>query len=122
MGFAFVATTKNLYGSSCKDLVRSFSDIWWWKGWTRKVVVFFLLTAHMKINLIKHKKKTPNMVSSNVCYIQEDPRLKYPVYMRNKNSMEPGDLGPLPVSAVSMEQNRHLNTLKQSRQLDSRYF
>ncbi|XP_026209803.1 E3 ubiquitin-protein ligase NEDD4-like isoform X1 [Anabas testudineus] len=26
----------------------------------------------------------------------EDPRLKYPVYMRNKNSMEPGDLGPLP--------------------------
>uniref|UniRef100_A0A7N6ARB7 HECT-type E3 ubiquitin transferase n=1 Tax=Anabas testudineus TaxID=64144 RepID=A0A7N6ARB7_ANATE len=28
--------------------------------------------------------------------VQEDPRLKYPVYMRNKNSMEPGDLGPLP--------------------------
>ncbi|XP_073333546.1 E3 ubiquitin-protein ligase NEDD4-like isoform X2 [Pagrus major] len=26
----------------------------------------------------------------------EDPRLKYPVHMRNKNSMEPGDLGPLP--------------------------
>ncbi|XP_031173316.1 E3 ubiquitin-protein ligase NEDD4-like isoform X10 [Sander lucioperca] len=26
----------------------------------------------------------------------EDPRLKYPVYMRNKNSMEPGELGPLP--------------------------
>ncbi|XP_061887297.1 E3 ubiquitin-protein ligase NEDD4-like isoform X4 [Entelurus aequoreus] len=25
----------------------------------------------------------------------EDPRLKYPVHMRNKNSMEPGDLGPL---------------------------
>uniref|UniRef100_A0A7N8Y0P1 HECT-type E3 ubiquitin transferase n=1 Tax=Mastacembelus armatus TaxID=205130 RepID=A0A7N8Y0P1_9TELE len=28
--------------------------------------------------------------------VQEDPRLKYPVHMRNKNSMEPGDLGPLP--------------------------
>uniref|UniRef100_H3CPZ6 HECT-type E3 ubiquitin transferase n=1 Tax=Tetraodon nigroviridis TaxID=99883 RepID=H3CPZ6_TETNG len=27
---------------------------------------------------------------------QEDPRLKYPVHMRNKNSIEPGDLGPLP--------------------------
>ncbi|XP_068191102.1 E3 ubiquitin-protein ligase NEDD4-like isoform X4 [Antennarius striatus] len=26
----------------------------------------------------------------------EDPRLKYPVHMRGKNSMEPGDLGPLP--------------------------
>ncbi|XP_053195349.1 E3 ubiquitin-protein ligase NEDD4-like isoform X1 [Scomber japonicus] len=26
----------------------------------------------------------------------EDPRLKYPVHMRNKNSMEPGELGPLP--------------------------
>ncbi|KAM3873760.1 E3 ubiquitin-protein ligase NEDD4-like isoform 2-T2 [Diretmus argenteus] len=26
----------------------------------------------------------------------EDPRLKYPVHMRSKNSMEPGDLGPLP--------------------------
>ncbi|KAK7896538.1 hypothetical protein WMY93_021863 [Mugilogobius chulae] len=26
----------------------------------------------------------------------DDPRLKYPVHMRNKNSMEPGDLGPLP--------------------------
>nr|XP_057909852.1 E3 ubiquitin-protein ligase NEDD4-like isoform X3 [Doryrhamphus excisus] len=26
----------------------------------------------------------------------EDPRLKYPVHMRTKNSMEPGDLGPLP--------------------------
>uniref|UniRef100_A0A3Q3MHY4 HECT-type E3 ubiquitin transferase n=1 Tax=Mastacembelus armatus TaxID=205130 RepID=A0A3Q3MHY4_9TELE len=28
--------------------------------------------------------------------LEEDPRLKYPVHMRNKNSMEPGDLGPLP--------------------------
>uniref|UniRef100_A0AAQ5ZDW1 HECT-type E3 ubiquitin transferase n=1 Tax=Amphiprion ocellaris TaxID=80972 RepID=A0AAQ5ZDW1_AMPOC len=28
--------------------------------------------------------------------VQEDPRLKYPVHMRNKNSMEPGELGPLP--------------------------
>uniref|UniRef100_A0A8C6KCM7 HECT-type E3 ubiquitin transferase n=1 Tax=Nothobranchius furzeri TaxID=105023 RepID=A0A8C6KCM7_NOTFU len=28
--------------------------------------------------------------------ITEDPRLKYPVHMRNKNSMEPGELGPLP--------------------------
>uniref|UniRef100_A0A8C6WM70 E3 ubiquitin-protein ligase n=1 Tax=Neogobius melanostomus TaxID=47308 RepID=A0A8C6WM70_9GOBI len=26
----------------------------------------------------------------------DDPRLKYPVHMRNKNSMEPGELGPLP--------------------------
>uniref|UniRef100_A0A3B3D8Q5 E3 ubiquitin-protein ligase n=1 Tax=Oryzias melastigma TaxID=30732 RepID=A0A3B3D8Q5_ORYME len=26
----------------------------------------------------------------------EDPRLKYPVHMRNKNSMDPGELGPLP--------------------------
>ncbi|CAJ1070704.1 E3 ubiquitin-protein ligase NEDD4-like isoform X12 [Xyrichtys novacula] len=26
----------------------------------------------------------------------EDPRLKYPVHMRHKNSMEPGELGPLP--------------------------
>uniref|UniRef100_A0A3Q3MRB5 E3 ubiquitin-protein ligase n=1 Tax=Labrus bergylta TaxID=56723 RepID=A0A3Q3MRB5_9LABR len=26
----------------------------------------------------------------------EDPRLKYPVHLRNKNSMEPGELGPLP--------------------------
>ncbi|KAK5604659.1 neural precursor cell expressed, developmentally down-regulated [Crenichthys baileyi] len=26
----------------------------------------------------------------------EDPRLKYPVHMRKKNSMEPGELGPLP--------------------------
>lgn len=33
---------------------------------------------------------------------QEDPRLKYPVHMRNKNSMEPGDLGPLPVSTVTI--------------------
>uniref|UniRef100_A0A8D3CI32 HECT-type E3 ubiquitin transferase n=1 Tax=Scophthalmus maximus TaxID=52904 RepID=A0A8D3CI32_SCOMX len=28
--------------------------------------------------------------------VLEDPRLKYPVHMRHKNSMEPGDLGPLP--------------------------
>ncbi|XP_077944215.1 E3 ubiquitin-protein ligase NEDD4-like isoform X4 [Gasterosteus aculeatus] len=26
----------------------------------------------------------------------EDPRLKYPVHMRTKNSIEPGELGPLP--------------------------
>ncbi|KAL0965888.1 hypothetical protein UPYG_G00287240 [Umbra pygmaea] len=26
----------------------------------------------------------------------EDPRLKYPVHLRNKSSMDPGDLGPLP--------------------------
>lgn len=26
--------------------------------------------------------------------------MKYPVHMRNKNSMEPGELGPLPVSTV----------------------
>ncbi|CAL9682094.1 unnamed protein product [Knipowitschia caucasica] len=26
----------------------------------------------------------------------DDPRLKYPVHMRNKNLMEPGELGPLP--------------------------
>ncbi|KAM6987025.1 E3 ubiquitin-protein ligase NEDD4-like [Aplochiton taeniatus] len=26
----------------------------------------------------------------------EDPRLKYPVHMRAKNSLDPGDLGPLP--------------------------
>ncbi|XP_034403286.1 E3 ubiquitin-protein ligase NEDD4-like isoform X4 [Cyclopterus lumpus] len=26
----------------------------------------------------------------------EDPRLKYPVHLRNKNSIEPGELGPLP--------------------------
>ncbi|XP_068430629.1 E3 ubiquitin-protein ligase NEDD4-like isoform X5 [Clinocottus analis] len=26
----------------------------------------------------------------------EDPRLKYPVHMRNKTSIEPGELGPLP--------------------------
>lgn len=35
---------------------------------------------------------------------QEDPRLKYPVHMRNKNSLEPGDLGPLPVSTVTVIQ------------------
>lgn len=29
---------------------------------------------------------------------QEDPRLKYPVHMRTKASLDPGDLGPLPVS------------------------
>uniref|UniRef100_A0A672SAB3 E3 ubiquitin-protein ligase n=1 Tax=Sinocyclocheilus grahami TaxID=75366 RepID=A0A672SAB3_SINGR len=28
----------------------------------------------------------------------EDPRLKYPVHMRTKASLDPGDLGPLPVS------------------------
>ncbi|KAF3849196.1 hypothetical protein F7725_015693 [Dissostichus mawsoni] len=35
----------------------------------------------------------------------EDPRLKYPVHMRNKTSMEPGELGPLPrrlVGALSL--------------------
>ena len=37
---------------------------------------------------------------------QEDPRLKYPVHMRNKNSMEPGDLGPLPVSTDTDGCNR----------------
>ncbi|GAA6084259.1 E3 ubiquitin-protein ligase NEDD4-like isoform X1, partial [Tachysurus ichikawai] len=28
----------------------------------------------------------------------EDPRLKYPVHMRAKGALDPGDLGPLPVS------------------------
>uniref|UniRef100_A0A8C7QBS6 HECT-type E3 ubiquitin transferase n=1 Tax=Oncorhynchus mykiss TaxID=8022 RepID=A0A8C7QBS6_ONCMY len=28
--------------------------------------------------------------------LQEDPRLKYPVHMRTKASLDPGDLGPLP--------------------------
>uniref|UniRef100_A0A8C2Z3K1 HECT-type E3 ubiquitin transferase n=1 Tax=Cyclopterus lumpus TaxID=8103 RepID=A0A8C2Z3K1_CYCLU len=28
--------------------------------------------------------------------LMEDPRLKYPVHLRNKNSIEPGELGPLP--------------------------
>lgn len=39
---------------------------------------------------------------------KEDPRLKYPVHMRNKNSMEPGDLGPLPVSIVIIRPSAHL--------------
>ncbi|TRY98633.1 hypothetical protein DNTS_005882 [Danionella cerebrum] len=31
----------------------------------------------------------------------EDPRLKYPVHMRTKASLDPGDLGPLPCCEVS---------------------
>uniref|UniRef100_A0A8C8EPR7 HECT-type E3 ubiquitin transferase n=1 Tax=Oncorhynchus tshawytscha TaxID=74940 RepID=A0A8C8EPR7_ONCTS len=37
----------------------------------------------------------------------EDPRLKYPVHMRTKASLEPGDLGPLPVSTPGWEERVH---------------
>uniref|UniRef100_A0AAQ4PHP8 HECT-type E3 ubiquitin transferase n=1 Tax=Gasterosteus aculeatus aculeatus TaxID=481459 RepID=A0AAQ4PHP8_GASAC len=37
----------------------------------------------------------------------EDPRLKYPVHMRTKNSIEPGELGPLPVSKPGWEERIH---------------
>lgn len=30
--------------------------------------------------------------------LQEDPRLKFPVHLRTKASLNPNDLGPLPVS------------------------
>lgn len=40
---------------------------------------------------------------------QEDPRLKYPVHMRNKNSMDPGDLGPLPVSMAIIRLSAYLS-------------
>ncbi len=30
--------------------------------------------------------------------LQEDPRLKFPVHLRSKASLNPDDLGPLPVS------------------------
>lgn len=43
---------------------------------------------------------------------QEDPRLKFPVHLRSKASLNPNDLGPLPVSAVvcvfSMRALHHL--------------
>lgn len=31
-------------------------------------------------------------------FLQEDPRLKFPVHMRSKAPLNPNDLGPLPVS------------------------
>lgn len=33
-------------------------------------------------------------------FLQEDPRLKFPVHMRSKASLNPNDLGPLPVSTL----------------------
>ncbi|KAK2094303.1 neural precursor cell expressed, developmentally down-regulated [Saguinus oedipus] len=33
-------------------------------------------------------------------YDSEDPRLKFPVHMRSKTSLNPNDLGPLPVSTL----------------------
>lgn len=33
-----------------------------------------------------------------VFLLQEDPRLKFPVHLRSKASLNPNDLGPLPVS------------------------
>lgn len=33
-------------------------------------------------------------------FLQEDPRLKFPVHMRSKASLNPNDLGPLPVSML----------------------
>lgn len=42
---------------------------------------------------------TPHLLSSE----QEDPRLKIPVHMRRRASLDPSDLGPLPVSSSVTE-------------------
>lgn len=43
-------------------------------------------------------------ITPNIClltfFLQEDPRLKFPVHMRSKASLNPNDLGPLPVSTL----------------------
>lgn len=37
-------------------------------------------------------------IYSCISVFQEDPRLKFPVHLRSKASLNPNDLGPLPVS------------------------
>lgn len=47
---------------------------------------------------------TRRSITPNIClltfFLQEDPRLKFPVHMRSKASLNPNDLGPLPVSTL----------------------
>lgn len=49
-------------------------------------------------------RHTQSLLMSSAFYVflQEDPRLKFPVHMRSKASLNPNDLGPLPVSTREM--------------------
>lgn len=63
-----------------------------------------ILAADSECNLLLNEDKTfwgksKHASTSLFFFLQEDPRLKYPVHMRTKASLDPGDLGPLPVSA-----------------------
>lgn len=44
----------------------------------------------------------PLLTSTFPFFLQEDPRLKFPVHMRSKASLNPNDLGPLPVSTLDI--------------------
>lgn len=49
-----------------------------------------------------HHTQSLLMSSAFYVFLQEDPRLKFPVHMRSKASLNPNDLGPLPVSTREM--------------------
>uniref|UniRef100_A0A8P4K559 HECT-type E3 ubiquitin transferase n=1 Tax=Dicentrarchus labrax TaxID=13489 RepID=A0A8P4K559_DICLA len=64
--------------------------------WTRPIVQLTEDGASTSAPQVRRPRSLSSPTVTLSTPLEEDPRLKYPVHMRNKNSMEPGDLGPLP--------------------------
>ena len=62
----------------------------------------YICTRYLTHCVIKHSIKLPpgQRAHHDVLVFQEDPRLKIPVQMRRRVSLDPADLGPLPVSLL----------------------
>lgn len=98
--------------SRCLNIRKCFGDIWWFILFSHVQNSIILLRVHSKLQdmyIIVFKLSWNLSVKASFFDYQEDPRLKYPVHMRNKNSMEPGDLGPLPVSIVIIQPSAYLS-------------
>lgn len=58
---------------------------------------FTLILTRRKTKLKQHKPQN-NFNMLVILLSKEDPRLKIPAHLRRKTSLDPVDLGPLPVS------------------------
>ncbi|KAG2466270.1 NED4L ligase, partial [Polypterus senegalus] len=89
--------------------------------WTRPIIQHTedgasTSTSNLNSHLSEPQLRRPRSLSSPTVTLsaplEEDPRLKYPVHMRTKASLDPSDLGPLPADIPNrFEMKLHRNNI-----------